>query len=306
MIIIADTPYLDAFMHAKQASQEIGNLKFFNSSDNNKSNGFDIFFMSNKNDVGFISSVESESELERAVNWSLDFKMSIFWNCKTEKLKKIADVKNLKHKTVSIPNYVNLSNSLSSIKSELPKASYEFLSNEIGILPIPEKLHRDQVSSFLHKVAVIGSDLSGNIYGSDVLGKRGFSFIDLTNFFCKNFEEFYKFCIFYFDEKNEEHFLTLRSWMALSYSLCMCDFNCNHEKIKDFKYLSPKTIEVISSKLNGLVAEKDKYYFIYSMSIVQSLKNLDDLIYSCSIIRSCLSGNISKKNSINIIRSFYE
>lgn len=303
MIIIADTPYIDAFSHAKKMAGNDCKLSFYDDEFSVKNNGFDIFSASNSGTVGFVSSLEKESDIEKAIIWSKDFKTTIFWNCNQQKVKTMVDKHGIKNATVSTPSYVNIFNSISCIKKEISEKCYNHLCNDLSLIPIPDRVRRDLASSFLHKVVVLGDSLNSNIYGYDLIGKLNISFLDLTIFFCKGHIDLYKFCSYFFDKNNSEHVSILKLWSSIMFSLTACDFDINNKKIKDIKYVSPKIIEAMSSRLSGILKEKDKNYFCYCLLYIQKLENLEDILFVIVVIRSVIENHLTKKDSIRIIRS---
>lgn len=303
MIIIADTSYIDAFSHAKKISGNNCSLSFYNNEFYSEKNNFDIFSTDNSGNVGFVSSLEKEQEIERALKWSKNFKTTIFWNCNNQRVKSLSDSHGIKNASVSTPAYINVFNSLSCIKKDVSEDCYKYLQNDLSAIPIPERMRRDIVSSFLHKAVVIGDSLSGKIYGYDLIGVLNISFLDLTIFFCKGHIDFYKFCSYFFDKNNNENVSILKLWSSIMCSLAACNLDTSNKKIKDIKYVSPKIIEAMSSRLTGLLNEKDRNYFCYCLLCVQKLERLEDILFSIVLIRGVIENCLTKKDSIKIIRS---
>lgn len=303
MIIIADTSYLDAFSHAKKMSEENCSLSFYNNEFSVERISFDIFSTSNYGHVGFVSSLEKDAEIEKAIKWSKNFKTTIFWNCNHQKAKTLADKAGIKNAIVSTPSYVSIIDSLSCVKKEISQDCYNYLQNDLSSIPLPDRIKRDIVSSFLHKTVVLGDSLNGKIYGYDLIGELNVSFLDLTIFLCKGHVDFYKFCSYFFDKKNNENASILKLWSSIMFYLVACNFSLENKKIKDIKYVSPRIIEAMSSRLSGLLKEKDRYYFCYCLSHIQRLEKLEDILFSFVIIRSVIENCLTKKDSIKIIRS---
>lgn len=306
MIILADVPYLDAFEYAKNASQNKKCPVFYNDEDLIDNKGFDIFDNASADEVAFVSNLSSDSDMLKVLDWSDGFKVCVFWNCKFEKLKKILSQKNVKFKEVSIPQYVSISSSIEKIKKDINSNFYQSIVNESRILPLPEKISRDIASSLLHKIAIINGERFYNYYYSDIVGKVNFSFIDITDVFCKNAEDFFKFCNYYFDRYQEEDCGLFKAWLNVIYCLSISNFDLENEKVKDIKYLSPRVIQVINDKISNIVKPKNAMFFNYAFSNIIIINELENLIVSMTLLRKSIESELDKKITINIIRSFNE
>jgi len=305
MIIIADVPYIDAFNYAIQSAQDRSNLCFFEE-EIEEGKSYDIFSSISTTKVGFACNISTDAEVSRLIDWLKNIKICICWNCKTEKLKKIFSLKNLAYKEVSIPNYVNLNMNIEKIKKDIDANFYNSIIKESSILPLPEKVSRDIASNILHKIAIIKGGNNYACYYSDIVGKINFSFIDMTDVFCKSADDFLKFCNYYFDKKEAKEMSSYYAWVHIIYCLSLSDFQVNHEKIKEIKYLSPKIIQVISEKVSNLVNENSRAYFNYALSIIHNIENIENSIIATTFLRKSISVELSKKITINMIRSFNE
>ena len=306
MIILADVPYLDAFQYAKNASTKKKCPTFYDDENLKNSSGFDLFQSNSSDDVGFISNLTSDSDIYKAIEWSSNFHICVLWNCKFDKIKKILSQKNEKFKEVSIPQYVSITASIDKIKKEIDSSFYNSIVNESKVLPLPDRVSRDFASSLLHKVAIINGDKLYNYYYSDILGKVNFSFIDITDTFCRNAEEFFKFCNYYFDKQEEEESGLLKAWINIIYVLSISNFNTSHDKVKDIKYLSPKVIEIINDKVSSLIKPNGIMFFNYALSSIVTLKDVESISVSMTMLRKSIGFELDKKITINIIRSFNE
>jgi ubiquitin C-terminal hydrolase len=86
----------------------------------------------------------------------------------------------------------------------------------------------------------------------------------------------------------------------------LSDFQIDHEKIKEIKYLSPKIIQVINEKISNLINEGNRAYFNYALSIIHSINNIENSIIATTFLRKSISMEMNKKITINMIRSFHE
>lgn len=306
MIILADVPYLDAFEYAKNISNNKKFPVFYNDEDLKSNNSFDIFDNTLTEEVAFVSNLSSDSEIIKVLEWSDGFKFCVFWNCKFEKLKKILSQRNINFKEVSIPQYVSISSSIEKIKKDIDVNFYQSIINESKILPLPERISRDIASGLLHKIAIINGERLCNYYYSDIVGKVNFSFIDITDVFCKNAEDFFKFCNYYFDRYQEDDCVLFKAWLNVIYCLSISDFHLENDRVKDIKYLSPKIIQIINDKIRNVIKPKNIMFFNYAFSNIIIMSELEHLVVSMTLLRKSIESELDKKITINIIRSFNE
>ncbi len=305
MIIIADVPYVDAFNYAMQSAKDRNNLCFFGEELSSHSS-YDIFSASIPNKVGFACNIATDSDISSLLGWIKSLKLCICWNCKSDKLKKIFSINNISYKEVAIPGYVNLNMNIEKIKKEIDVQFYQSIIKESSMLPLPERVSRDIASGILHKIAVIKGGSNCECYYSDIVGKINFSFIDMTDVFCRNADDFLKFCTYYYDKNESKEISSYCAWLHIIYCLSLSDFQIDHEKIKEIKYLSPKIIQVINEKISNLINEGNRAYFNYALSIIHSINNIENSIIATTFLRKSISMEMNKKITINMIRSFHE
>lgn len=303
MIIIADVPFFDAFNYASSLS-ESSDLSYWSPDEYVPSVKKDIFSESEQSNVCLISKLSSKKDIETACSLTKTFKAIVIWDSDFDSVRNFCSVNKLEHKFVQIPKYISLRESISKCNS-ISKEAATLLASEIDQVPLSSRLHRDFVSSIIHKISVIYSDKDAKCNVADLTLGSPVSMLDITSAFCMGEEHFFSFCYYYFS-KNEELDSSLKSWISLVNKFLISNGDAYHEIYRSSGIMSVKLNEAINNKLLSCIKGKDFLYCLMCVSYILKSNSFHDFVFSVSLMRSSISEKLSKKQSINIIRNLNE
>ena len=302
MIILADIPFFDAFTYAKKMTSD-GVIDFWSSGEPLPMPTTDIFAEEPSSSVCFVSGIENASSTEGLLHINSVFKVVVIWNSNFDMLRKFVTINSIEHKFVSIPKYIDLKSSVSQ-SSGLNKDVMKSVIEDLSTLPLSDRLTRESVSSIVHKISVVYSD-SGTCHVGDIVLGVSPSVLDLTSAFCRGENEFVQFCYFYFSNKKNTIHPQLYHWIYFMNRFLISSGDSTHSIHKAHFNMSGKLSDMINQKLSGLINQDNIMFCSLCWTHVMIIDNFEESILAIASMRSAVSGRITKKDSMNIIRNIY-
>ena len=302
MIILADVRFFDAFSYAKISAGGIDHITYCRNISEISCPIGDIFSEKQRDEVCFISGIDTHKCIDIISKLEKSFKTIIIWNSNFESLEKSLTLYGSKFKYISLPKYIDIKSNIlqsSGLSSTLSKKIIEDLS----LLPISERMLRDNVSSIVHKIGVVygGSPVSCNV--ADLILGVPASTLDMTNAFCKSDCDFIDFCYYHFNNNKDCVNSQITIWIGFINRFLMSGGDISHSLHSNNMHMSTKLSEMINQKLIGIIKDKDILFCSLCWTHIMSMSSFGDIVLSIASVRSCLSGKLSKKNSINIIKN---
>ena len=304
MIILADVPFFDAFMYAKKMTVDT-HMAYWSPGEPMPVSKDDIFAEHASSSVCFATELKDQSDFNHILHLNNNFKVIVIWNSNFESLKKFIVLNSLEYKYVQIPKYIDLKNSILQ-SANLHKDVLKRVVDEVSVLPVSEKLNRDNVSSIVHKISTsYGSNQYPCQVGDIMLGLPA-SLLDLTSAFCKSEQDFAYFCYYHFYNKDNIVSQQLRNWINFMSRFLISGGDNSHVIYKTGFSMSGKLSEMINQKLNGLIKQESTMFCSLCWTHVMHLDGFEESVLAMTSMRAAISGKLNKKDSINIIRNLDE